>query len=145
MKQPSADHPLCLLVHDGELGDVRALLEAICFAVLRSRARSEAALAAWMAKPLGRGDNELRALLHVGFAQVVVMGLPAHAALSATVRNRTPIPVFSQRSSASRMNSAIRGAYPSGPPSMTWTRSGVPERSGQRRSTESVLMTSESR
>ncbi len=63
----------------------RALLEAICFAVLRSRARSEAALAAWMAKPLGRGDNELRALLHVGFAQVVVMGLPAHAALSATV------------------------------------------------------------
>lgn len=63
----------------------RALLEAICFAVLRSRARSEAALAAWMAKPLGRSDNELRALLHVGFAQVVVMGLPAHAALSATV------------------------------------------------------------
>lgn len=63
----------------------RALLEAICFAVLRSRARSEAALAAWMAKPLQRADNELRALLHVGFAQVVVMGLPAHAALSATV------------------------------------------------------------
>lgn len=63
----------------------RALLEAICFAVLRSRARSEAALATWMAKPLGPADNELRALLHVGFAQVVVMGLPAHAALSATV------------------------------------------------------------
>ena len=63
----------------------RALLEAICFAVLRSRARSEAALATWMAKPLQRADNELRALLHVGFAQVVVMGLPAHAALSATV------------------------------------------------------------
>ena len=63
----------------------RALLEAICFAVLRSRARSDAALAAWMPKPLGRSENELRALLHVGFAQVVVMGLPAHAALSATV------------------------------------------------------------
>ncbi len=63
----------------------RALLEAICFAVLRSRARSEAALAAWMTRPLGRADNELRALLHVGFAQVVVMELPAHAALSATV------------------------------------------------------------
>ena len=61
----------------------RALLEAICFAVLRSRARSDAALAAWMPKPLGRSENELRALLHVGFAQVVVMGLPAHAALSA--------------------------------------------------------------
>ena len=38
-----------------------------------------------MAKPLGRGDNELRALLHVGFAQLVVMELPPHAALSATV------------------------------------------------------------
>ncbi|WP_394697217.1 16S rRNA (cytosine(967)-C(5))-methyltransferase RsmB [Pseudoxanthomonas japonensis] len=63
----------------------RALLEAICFAVLRSRARSEAALAAWMPRPLGRADNELRALLHVGFAQLVVMELPAHAALSATV------------------------------------------------------------
>ena len=63
----------------------RALLEAICFAVLRSRARGEAALATWMAKPLGPADNELRALLHVGFAQVVVMELPAHAALSATV------------------------------------------------------------
>lgn len=63
----------------------RALLEAICFAALRSRARSEAALTSWIAKPPGRADNELRALLHVGFAQVVVMGLPAHAALSATV------------------------------------------------------------
>lgn len=63
----------------------RALLEAMCFAVLRSRARSEAALTAWMAKPLGHADNELRALLHVGFAQLVVMELPPHAALSATV------------------------------------------------------------
>jgi 16S rRNA (cytosine967-C5)-methyltransferase len=63
----------------------RALLEAICFAVLRSRARSEAALGQWMSRPLGPRDNELRALLHVGFAQVVVLGLPPHAALSATV------------------------------------------------------------
>lgn len=63
----------------------RALLEAICFAVLRARARSEAALAAWMPRPLGRADNELRALLHVGFAQLVVMELPPHAALSAAV------------------------------------------------------------
>ena len=63
----------------------RALLEAICFAVLRSRARSEAALAQWMSRPLGPRDNEVRALLHVGFAQVVILGLPPHAALSATV------------------------------------------------------------
>lgn len=29
----------------------RALLEAICFAALRSRVRGEAAIAAWMSKP----------------------------------------------------------------------------------------------
>ncbi|WP_296279164.1 16S rRNA (cytosine(967)-C(5))-methyltransferase RsmB [Pseudoxanthomonas sp.] len=63
----------------------RALLEAICFAALRSRMRGEAAIAAWMSKPPGPADSELRALLHVGFAQLVVMALPAHAALSATV------------------------------------------------------------
>ena len=63
----------------------RALLEAICFAVLRTRSRSEAAIATWMTKPPGQADSELRALLHVGFAQLVVMELPAHAALSATV------------------------------------------------------------
>lgn len=63
----------------------RALLEAICFAALRARARCDAALAQWMPRPLGPRDNELKALLHVGFAQLVVLELPAHAAVSATV------------------------------------------------------------
>lgn len=63
----------------------RALLEAICFSVLRARTRSDAALAQWMPRPLGTRDNELKALLHVGFAQLVVLELPAHAAVSATV------------------------------------------------------------
>ncbi|HVI25296.1 MAG TPA: 16S rRNA (cytosine(967)-C(5))-methyltransferase RsmB [Xanthomonadaceae bacterium] len=62
----------------------RALLEAIVFAALRERARFDAALAAWMDKPLGRRDAPLRALLHAGFAQLV-LELPAHAALAATV------------------------------------------------------------
>jgi len=62
----------------------RALLEAIVFAALRERARFDAALAAWMAKPPGRRDGALRALLHVGLAQLVLQ-LPAHAALAATV------------------------------------------------------------
>ena len=60
----------------------RALLEAICFAVLRARTRSDAALAQWMPRPLGPRDNELKALLHVGFAQLVVLELPAHAAFA---------------------------------------------------------------
>lgn len=63
----------------------RALVEAICFAALRQRARYDAALKAWIAKPLPRRDGELRALLHVGFAQVDALGLPAHAAVDATV------------------------------------------------------------
>ena len=62
----------------------RALLEAMLFAAVRERARFDAALATWMAKPPGRRDAILRALLHVGLAQLVLQ-LPAHAALAATV------------------------------------------------------------
>lgn len=62
----------------------RALLEAIVFTALRQRARAEAALAQWLARPLGRRDGVLRALLHAGFAQLA-LGLPAHAAVDATV------------------------------------------------------------
>lgn len=69
------------------LADVRdrALVEAICFAALRQRARGDAALRAWMAKPLPNKDGELRALLHAGFAQLDPLALPAHAAIAATV------------------------------------------------------------
>src|SRR5690554_4970883 len=63
----------------------RALVEAICFAALRNRARYDAALDAWMERPLPPRDRPLRALLHAGFAQLDPMGLPAHAALAATV------------------------------------------------------------
>jgi len=63
----------------------RALLEALCFAVLRRRSSYDAALAGWMQKPLSERDADLRALLMVGFAQLDVLELPAHAALSATV------------------------------------------------------------
>lgn len=63
----------------------RALVEAICFAALRQLPRADAALRAWISKPLPKRDGELRALLHVGFAQLGPVGLPAHAAVSATV------------------------------------------------------------
>ncbi len=63
----------------------RALVEAICFAALRQRARYDAALKAWIAKPLPKRDGELRALLLAGFAQIDALGLPAHAAVDATV------------------------------------------------------------
>ncbi|BDU15143.1 16S rRNA (cytosine(967)-C(5))-methyltransferase RsmB [Lysobacter auxotrophicus] len=63
----------------------RALVEAICFAVLRQPARFESALSAWMSKPLGYRDGELKALLFVGLAQLDPLKLPAHAALASTV------------------------------------------------------------
>ena len=63
----------------------RALLEAICFAALRRRVVYDQALRQWLQKPLGARDGDLRALLMVGFAQLDVLQLPAHAALSATV------------------------------------------------------------
>jgi len=63
----------------------RALVEAICFAALRQQARGEAALERWMAKPLPKRDDELRALLHAGFAQLDPLDLPPHAAVAATV------------------------------------------------------------
>ncbi|MFT4179122.1 MAG: 16S rRNA (cytosine(967)-C(5))-methyltransferase RsmB [Thermomonas sp.] len=62
----------------------RALAEAVAMTALRQHARFDAALAAWLQKPLVARDRELRALLLAGFAQLE-MGLPAHAALDATV------------------------------------------------------------
>src|SRR5690606_26063407 len=49
------------------------------------RPRADAALAAWMAKPPGRRDGDLRALLHAGFAQLDPLGLAPHAAVGETV------------------------------------------------------------
>ncbi|MEN1956070.1 16S rRNA (cytosine(967)-C(5))-methyltransferase RsmB [Luteimonas changyuni] len=76
-----------LAAHLDALDDVRdrALVEAICFAALRQHARADAALSAWMAKPPGRRDGDLRALLHAGFAQLDPLGLAPHAAVAETV------------------------------------------------------------
>jgi len=63
----------------------RALLEAICFAVLRRRHAYEQALRQWLQKPLSPRDADLKGLLLAGFAQLDALELPAHAALSATV------------------------------------------------------------
>lgn len=63
----------------------RALLEAICLAALRQRGRYRRALAGWMPRPLGARDADLEALLMAGLAQIDGLGLPSHAAVSATV------------------------------------------------------------
>lgn len=63
----------------------RALVEAICFAAVRQQARFDAAIAAWVPRRLPQRDAPLRALLHVGFAQLDVLRLAPHAAVDATV------------------------------------------------------------
>ena len=70
-----------------DIDDVRdrALVEAMAFAAIRHQGRYAAALSAWMPRPLPQREAPLRALLFAGFAQLDPMGLPAHAALNATV------------------------------------------------------------
>jgi 16S rRNA (cytosine967-C5)-methyltransferase len=91
----------------------RALVEAICFTALRQRARYDAALAAWMPKPPGRRDGELRALLHAGLAQLEGLGLPAHAAVAETVDAAR---VFKRSHQAGLVNALLRRAQRDGLP-----------------------------
>jgi len=91
----------------------RALLEALCFAVLRRRTAYDAALAKWMQRPLGTRDDELRALLQVGFAQLDALDLPAHAALSATVEAARAL---GRERQAGMVNALLRRAQREGIP-----------------------------
>lgn len=99
----------------------RALLEAICFSALRHRARYDAALRAWLQKPLGQRDSDLAALLMVGFAQLDAMGLPAHAALSATVDAAR---VLGRERQTGMVNAVLRRAlregFPAFDPASAW-------------------------
>jgi 16S rRNA (cytosine967-C5)-methyltransferase len=62
----------------------RALMEAICFGVLRHRRQYEYALSQWLARPLAARDASVQCLLLAGLAQLDALGLPAHAAVAAT-------------------------------------------------------------
>lgn len=99
----------------------RALVEAICFAALRERTRYAAALDTWLAKPLGGRDNPVRALLYVGFAQLDALGLPAHAAVDATVEAARALGRTHQ---AGMVNALLRRAQreglPKSDPSSNW-------------------------
>ena len=93
----------------------RALLEALCFAVLRRRNAYDAALAQWMQRPLGARDEDLRALLLVGFAQLDALDLPAHAALSATVEAARAL---GRERQAGMVNALLRRAQREGIPAL---------------------------
>jgi len=105
------------------LADVRdrALVEAICFAALRQRARADAALQAWVPRPLGKRDGELRALLHAGFAQLDPLGLPPHAALDATVAAARLLGRAHQRGMVNALlRRAQREGLPAAPADAAW-------------------------
>ncbi|GAB1594766.1 16S rRNA (cytosine(967)-C(5))-methyltransferase RsmB [Lysobacter claricitrinus] len=91
----------------------RALAEAIVFAVLRAPARYGAALDAWMPKPLPRRDSAVRALLMAGLAQLDPLGLPAHAAVAATVE---AVRASGQAHRAGLANALLRRAQRDGIP-----------------------------
>ncbi|MET0892849.1 MAG: 16S rRNA (cytosine(967)-C(5))-methyltransferase RsmB [Pseudoxanthomonas sp.] len=99
----------------------RALLEAICFSALRQRARYDAALKNWLQRPLTAKDGELRALLLAGFAQIDAMGLPPHAALSATVEAGRAL---GRPHQAGMVNAVLRRAqregFPESSPATAW-------------------------
>ncbi|MFZ5635398.1 MAG: 16S rRNA (cytosine(967)-C(5))-methyltransferase RsmB [Pseudomonadota bacterium] len=106
-----------------KLGDPRdrALVEAICFAALRERARYATALDAWVAKPLGKRDEPLRALLYVGFAQIDALQLPAHAAVDATVETARALGRAHQAGMVNALlRRALREGLPAADPARAW-------------------------
>jgi 16S rRNA (cytosine967-C5)-methyltransferase len=78
-------------------------------------------LKAWIPRPLGRRDDELRALLYVGFAQLDPLALPAHAAVASTVEAARSLGRAHQ---AGMVNALLRRAQrdglPSGDPAAHW-------------------------
>jgi 16S rRNA (cytosine967-C5)-methyltransferase len=63
----------------------RALAQELAFGTLRWYQRLDAVLGKLLAKPLKHKDSDLHALLLVGLYQLLVLDLPAHAAVSETV------------------------------------------------------------
>lgn len=100
----------------------RALVEAMVLAALRQRVRYNAALDGWTPRPLGQRDGPLRALLLAGFAQLE-LGLPAHAALAATVDAARTLGRAHQ---AGMVNALLRRAQrdglPPADPAQAWPR-----------------------
>ena len=63
----------------------RALAQELAFGTLRWYHRLDAVLAGLLSRPLKSRDNDLHALLLVGLYQLLILDMPAHAAVSETV------------------------------------------------------------
>jgi 16S rRNA (cytosine967-C5)-methyltransferase len=67
------------------LSDDRALIQEMCYGVMREYHRLSAVVASLLAKPLKEKDTDVQALLLLGLYQLVHMRIPDHAAVSETV------------------------------------------------------------
>lgn len=63
----------------------RGLAQELAFGALRWFYRLDAVLAGLLARPLRRKDGDVRATLLVGLYQLIILGTPAHAAVSESV------------------------------------------------------------
>ncbi|MFT4198699.1 MAG: 16S rRNA (cytosine(967)-C(5))-methyltransferase RsmB, partial [Pseudoxanthomonas sp.] len=81
----------------------------------------QAALAGWLARPLPEREGAVQALLLAGLAQLDALGLPPHAALSATVEAAR---VLGKPALAGLVNAVLRRAQregvPAGDPADAW-------------------------
>jgi len=67
------------------LGDDRALIQEMCYGVLREYHHLSAMVAGLLKKPLKEKDADVQALLLLGLYQLMYMRVPDHAAVSETV------------------------------------------------------------
>lgn len=102
----------CPLI-DGLDGRDRAFARAIASAALRHLGRIDAVLAGFLQKPLAQDAVDARAVLRSGAAQLLVMGLPAHAVVSEMVELAGAH--RSTRGFAKLMNAVLRKTASEGP------------------------------
>lgn len=87
-------------------GRDRAFARALVTAGLRRLGGINAVLSEFLARPLPDDANHARALLHLGAAQLLVLGTPAHAAVGETVE--TANHMREARGFAKLMNAVLR-------------------------------------
>jgi len=63
----------------------KALIQALCYGVIRWHDRLEGIASALVGKPLKQRDRDIHYLFLIGFYQIVYMRIPDHAVVSATV------------------------------------------------------------
>jgi len=90
----------------------RALAQELAFGTLRWSFRLDAVLARLLSKPLKKKDRDLHALLLVGLYQLLMLDIPAHAAVSETVE---VVRHLGKKWAAGMLNGVLRNAQRQAP------------------------------